>query len=67
MFSSAPHPGVRRRTAGLCCRNLFGHYKLVINPRSVGHSWVGLGHILTYRCKAVQHRKGKKYVFSILL
>ena len=35
---------------GYAIEILFGFYRLVINPCSIGHSWVGLGPILAYRC-----------------
>ena len=56
-----------REQQGYAAKILFGYYSLVINSRSVDHSWVGLGLILTYKCMAVHHRKGKRYVYSILL
>jgi hypothetical protein len=49
LFSVAPLSGVQLKNCGVMLPELRSDSLLVTNPCFIGHSWVGLGHILSYR------------------
>jgi hypothetical protein len=49
LFSVAPLSDVQLENSGVMLPKFHSDSLLVTNPRFVGHSWVGLGPILSYR------------------
>jgi hypothetical protein len=49
LFYVAPLSGVQLENSGVMLPKFHSNSWVIINPCFVGHSWVGLGHILSYR------------------
>jgi hypothetical protein len=49
LFSVAPLSGVQLENNGVMLPKFCSDSLLIINPCFVDHSWVNLGHILSYR------------------
>jgi hypothetical protein len=49
LFSVAPLSDVQLENNGVILLKFYSDSLLITNPCFIGHSWVGLGHILSYR------------------
>jgi hypothetical protein len=49
LFSVAPLSGVQLKNSGVMLLEFRSDSLLVTNPCFIGHSWVGLGPIISYR------------------
>jgi hypothetical protein len=56
LFSVAPLSGMQLENNRVMLLKFYSDSLLIINSCFVGHSWVGLGHILSYMCRIVISR-----------